>query len=1208
MKLSRLLTVGRLDLWHYRARPLFWFWAVLVFFCALALASGGMKIQAGDSATGGLQTHLTSAFNNAFELTLLGGLFYTFFVAFAAGMELIRDREVRIEALLHSTPLRASEYVWGKFLAALACSLGILAFQVAAGMFFKHAITAEKSPELVGELSLLNYLQPALLFSVPLIVFVAGISFAIGERTRRPVLVNMFPLILLLISIFFFWTYTPAWLDPRIDRALMLFDPTGFRWLQQTWLNVDRGAEFYNTNLIGFDAGFFLSRLVLVGLGLGAVLGSQRHLARSLRGKRVGPKEVERALARGGEGSARPVSRRRALAGLLMTSRRPSWLRSLIEITRIELQIFSRHPGVWLFVPLLVLNAFGELYSNGPMDTQLLLTAGRAAVGSLSELTFTLLLFLMFFTVESLRREDSLRLRSISSSLPYSTWVLILGKLLAVSLLGAAAILCLGALCVVLMVQQGTVPVEVEPFLIVYGLLLFPAVLFWNAFIACAYALTRNRFATYAIGLGVSIAAALQAALGGMSWVWNWSLIGALRWTDLGPFELDREPLLLNRLMVLGAGLLFLILTVRIFPRRAFDTTRLVVRLRPGSLARTVLRLSPWIVVPLGLGLALQGGVNDGPGSERAVRQEKRYWAKNFRTWADAPNPDLADVEVELELKPKERWLHSKGVFELTNPHQEPLERIALTGAPHWGELSWTLNGEPHEPDDRQGLYVFTLLEPLASGARCRIGFDFEGTFLGGYSKNGAQTSEFILESGVVLTSFSPSFVPLVGYQEGIGVDEGNRYDAREYPDDFHEGLTRPIFGPSVPFPVRVRITAPEQYTLNSVGILVEEHEQDGLRTAIWESDEPVRFFNVVGGKLDVRRGEGTAVFYHPSHAYNLDEMIEALDGARRWYSAWFYPFPWQELRVTEFAKYAAYAQGFPTNISFSEEIGFLTKNDAQTNAPFFVTAHEAAHQWWGSILMPGEGPGGNLLSEGTANLSTILLFEAVKGLEPRIEFCKRLEETYNERRVVDSERELVKVDGSKDGDTTLTYDKMGWACWMLMNHLGRENGLAGVRSFIEKYTASRDHPVIQDFLAHLRPFAPDLEAYDAFTRQWFFEIVLPEYELKDVVLEPAGAESDTREVRFTLRNLGTGTMPVDVAVQRGERFPEEEDDAEDAGEEVDGKRVLHSFHEIRTTVTLGAGEVTEVILTCGFEPERILIDPDALILQRGRKKAIHRF
>ncbi|MCZ6597376.1 MAG: M1 family aminopeptidase [Planctomycetota bacterium] len=1192
MKLARLWAVCRLDLLHALKRPLFWIWGAIVFLCALGLSNGSLKIQAGDSATGGLQATITSAFAIALELTLLGGLFYTFFVAVVAGMEVIRDGEERVEPLLHSTPLRASEYVWGKFLAALVSSLAMLALQVFLAAFFRHLVTVETKPELIGEFSLLAYLQPALLFGVPLIVFMAGTSFAIGERTRRPVLVNMFPLALLLVSIFVLWLWSPSWLDPRWNRFLMFVDPTGFRWLQQTWLDVDRGAEFYNSSLIGFDAGFYLSRAVMLALGLGAVLSAQRHLARSLRGKRVGARRAAKALAESTESDHTP--RRRPLAELGMRRKRLSFLAAMLEISRTELRILLTHPGVWLFLPLLVLNStFDAIYSVGAFDTRLLLTPGRGAVGSLNELTFTLCLLLMFFTVEGLRREERTRLRAMAYSMPISTRALILGKLLATSALGVLCVAFVALACIVILAVQGTVPLDVTPFALVYGLLLLPTVLFWNALIAALYTLTRNRFATYALGLGLMIWVGIEFALGNMSWTWNWSLVAALSWTDLGPFEMDRTPLLLNRLMVLGAALFLFVLCVRIFPRRAFDSTRVVLRLRPRALGWTALVLLPWAIIPVGLGLSLQKGVNAGADGVRAERWAKDYWRKNVRTWLDAPKPDIVAARVDLELEPAERWLHSRGSLELENPGQEPLAQVALTGAPHWEEVTWTLDAEPFEPDDREGLYVFDLPEPLEPGERCTVGFDFEGVLLGGYSKNGGRAEEFILASGVVLTSFRPTFVPLVGFQEHTGVDEDNRYDSREYPDDFHAGETPALFGPDAPFPVRIRVTAPEAYTMNSVGVLQDEVVRDGRCTRTWESDHPVRFFNVVGGLWDVRHGEGTAVYHHPTHTYNLDEMIAALDGARRYYSEWFHPFPWEELRVSEFAGYAGYAQGFPTNISFSEAIGFLTKDDEHTNTTFFVTAHEAAHQWWGNILMPGRGPGGNLLSEGTSHFSTILLMEQVKGIGARIELCKQLESQYNERRVVDSERELIKVDGTRDGDTTITYDKMGWVTWMLSLHMGRENTLAGLRSFFDHYTADRDHPVLQDFVAHLRPFAPDPEAYDDFVRQWFLEIVLPEYVIEDARFEEDGGRG---EVRFTLRNAGTGRMPVDIAAQLGERFPPEE--------ATDPK----PYRESRETVTLDAGESVEIRIACDFEPDRILVDPDAFVLQKGRKRAIHRF
>ena len=117
----------------------------------------------------------------------------------------------------------------------------------------------------------------------------------------------------------------------------------------------------------------------------------------------------------------------------------------------------------------------------------------------------------------------------------------------------------------------------------------------------------------------------------------------------------------------------------------------------------------------------------------------------------------------------------------------------------------------------------------------------------------------------------------------------------------------------------------------------------------------------------------------------------------------------------------AGYAQGFPTNITFSESIGFLTKNDLRTLLVFWVTAHEAAHQRWGNMVPHGDGPGGNIISEGMANFSTLLLTEQIKGEAGRRELAKRMEARYARGRQADDERPMVQVDGTHAGDRVVT-------------------------------------------------------------------------------------------------------------------------------------------------------------------------------------------
>ena len=426
-----------------------------------------------------------------------------------------------------------------------------------------------------------------------------------------------------------------------------------------------------------------------------------------------------------------------------------------------------------------------------------------------------------------------------------------------------------------------------------------------------------------------------------------------------------------------------------------------------------------------------------------------------------------------------------------------------------------------------------------------------------------------------------------------------NSYEPRDYPDDFYVGETEPLFGwGGEPFTVRTRITTPEEYTANGVGQKVSDEVVDGRRTVVWETDHPVDLFNVVAGKYAVKEGNGTAIYYHPEHDYNIEEMSAALDAARKYYSEWFYPFPWDLLKISEFPAFAGYAQGFPTNITFSEGIGFLAKSDPRSHVAFMVVAHEAAHQWWGNLLTPGRGPGGNILSEGMSHYATTLLHEQVYGDRYRMEFSKRIEEQYGDQRFVDSERAMVKTDGTRSGDGTITYDKGGWVMWMLQQEMGRENILAGLQAFIAKFNPDPDFPVIQDMVAVLRDFAPDTAAFDAFTGQWIFDVVVPEYRFSDVTKTQEGGEW---VVRGTVENAGTGRMAVQIGATSGDRWSDEDDD---------GSRtvVAEDYRDARAEVELGAGESAEFVIRAAFDPERVLIDPDVLVLQLNREAAVFEF
>ncbi len=1205
MSFRRLGAVILLELRTNSRRPAFWILIAIVALTAFGLSSGNVTISSGDSSVGGTKVWINSQFAIAQITTMMVFLLYSFFATMTAGTAVLDDDTLGVGELLHSTPLRPAEYVWGKYLGVLLSfgAVGLIHMTLTA-LFFQLMPTANAS-EIRGPFHFGAYLVPALAMALPTVVFFSGTAFGIGERSRRPILIALLPVAFITLAFSFLFGWSPSWLDLRWNRLLMAVDPSGFRWLNETWLKVDRGVDFYNTQPLTFDWVFWVNRSWIVVAGLGMVAASVGHLRRAIAGDMPTRRRSPIVAATATESTvtdSTTTATQPTLANLRMVSRRPSLFEGLLEVTRTEARELRHQPGLYLFVPLILAQVIGAaLLAIGPFGIPLIVTSGTIAVGAMNTLTLLVCLLLLFYTVESLERERTTGFAQIYYATPLRTASILFGKALANSVVGVVILLAslLGAIIALLVAHRA--PFEIAPFALVWGLLLVPTFLVWASFATALYALTRERYTTYALALAALIATGYFQFRGKMIWPFNWNLWSAISWSDLGTFELERGPLLLNRAAVLGLSVLFVAVSVRLFGRRDLDHGRAIHRLAPRSITRGALRLAPFAVVPaIALGV-LGYQVRQGYQGEPAEKAAKDYWRRNFTTWNEAPLPAISFLDLDLDLEPAARSFVARGTFTISNHRERPLGSFPFTISPSWDDLAWTVDGAPFEPEDRSGLVVFDLGQPIAPGESHDIGFSHHGRVPDGATKNGGGTGQFILPSGVVLHMFSPSFLPVLGFLEGIGIDEDNRYQSKDFPADHYRQVLEPALGTPLPFRTRVRVTTPEAYTANSVGALVEEGVVDGKRIAVWESDYPVKLLNVVAGRWEVRRAGGTAVFFHPQHRYNIDEISEALQAARRYYSEWFFPFPWAELKLSEFPNLAQYAQGFPTNITFSEGIGFLTKSDPRTNAAFFVTAHEAAHQWWGNLVTPGNGPGANILSEGMSHYSTILLFQQVKGERERIEFCKRIEERYGDERQVDSERPLVKIDGSRAGDTTVTYDKGGWVMWMLHDLMGREAALAGLQEFRRRFIPGPDHPLLEDLVETLRPYAADPAKFQEFVDQWFFAVVVPEYRLRDHRIEKIG---ERWQLRVTVENAGSGRMPVEVAAERGVRFPDPE--AGTASKNA-AKTAEEPYLESRATVMLDAGESAEVTLDCGFEPQRVVVDPDARVLQLEREKALLR-
>ena len=255
----------------------------------------------------------------------------------------------------------------------------------------------------------------------------------------------------------------------------------------------------------------------------------------------------------------------------------------------------------------------------------------------------------------------------------------------------------------------------------------------------------------------------------------------------------------------------------------------------------------------------------------------------------------------------------------------------------------------------------------------------------------------------------------------------------------------------------------------------------------------------------------------------------------------------------------------------------------------FGVAAHEAAHQWWGHLVSPADAPGAIVLAEGMAHFSTMCLVEKMHGDAQSQAFRRFIESYYGENRFVSSERPLVRTTGLRTGDDTVIYDKGAWVFWMMRKLLGDERMFEGLRCFVREWQRSLDHPVLEDFVAHMRAYAPDPQAYDAFAEQWFFKTVMPEFRFLESPEKRAA--SGAWDVRTRLKNVGTAAVTVDVAATRGDRFGD-----------------ASGYQEARTSLRLAPDEQADIALHCAFDPQRLVVDPELQVFQLQRNAATFRF
>ncbi len=589
--------------------------------------------------------------------------------------------------------------------------------------------------------------------------------------------------------------------------------------------------------------------------------------------------------------------------------------------------------------------------------------------------------------------------------------------------------------------------------------------------------------------------------------------------------------------------------------------------------------------------------------------QDQADYEKEYKQYEDLVLPKITDVYVELDLYPESQNYDFRGNYWLKNKSDQPIDKIVVNYSDKLETNAFTF-GIPSIVEKTEplfNLHLHQLSSPLEPGDSMRVDFDFSYIAKGFYNNSSSLLSGKPLTNGTFMNN---GFLPGFGYNSGYElVYEEQRAEYGLSPKNISP---KPIGDPKaqseswlgkdadfINFETIVSTVKGE--TAISPGYLQESWEKDDRAFFHYKMDAPIQnFYSFLSGKYEVRKEEWNGIsleiYYHPRHTYNLDKMMESMKKSLAYFSENFSPYQYRQMRIIEFPRFrGSFAQSFPNTVPFSESIGFTSDlrdmstgsaratnslfgfQAARRDVPFYVTAHELAHQWWAHQVISGNVEGFNFLSEAMSQYSALMVIEKVYGKEEARNYVKNELQTYLRGRGSDNfgEQPLARARG---GQQYLHYNKGAVALYALRNYIGEEVLNGAIKRFV-KSKAFQEPPYTNtmEFLDEVRAVTPDSLQY--IIDDWFEDIILYDNEVIEATYMRTEDFDYEVEFKVNLKKLR--------ADSKGNESEIPLNDFIDIAIMNDGQKILHT-QRIRFT----ENEATFKILV-SRKPDRIVIDPD---------------
>ncbi|MEJ8803229.1 ABC transporter permease/M1 family aminopeptidase [Pontibacter sp. H249] len=1059
---------------------------LMAFLAMLGLAGAfGASVIIGDASGG--KVYANSPYQINWIVTLLSW-FGVLVTSAMMGTPIFRDFEHKTHSLYYTTPISKAGYLFGRFLGSFLITL-LVFLGVAVGAW-AGTVMPWVEPDKIGPFNLMWYLQPYLTIIIPNLILTGAIFFTLATLTRSALSIYVGGVIFLVL----YGVSSSLTNDLDNETIANLLDPMGasaIYYTQRYWTTAER-----NTLMLPFSEYVLANRALWTGIGLALLAFCYFRFSFSFAN--VGVKLFRRRNGEEAAGAFVPSERLHLPKVRQQFSFKLSW-QQFLKLTKLEFKGVIKSPYFLAIMVAGVIFLFVSGSQVGKMYDTTTFPVTSQMVQILSG-TFALffLIIITFYAGELAWRERDNKINQIYDALPIPNWVPFASKLLALMLVQVTLLVVIMLCGIIIQTFKGYYSYELD----VYAKGLFGIQLV-DYLLLCVLAMlvqviVNNKYLGHFVMVVYYLMNIFKGQLGWEHNLYSYTSDPGITYSAMNGYGHFVWPFSVFKIYWGAFAILLAILANMLWLRGTESMIKWRFKLAALQLTRPTMAMT-------GAAMAIfmvTGGyiyhntniLNKYRTSDDQELQQAEF-EKTYKKYDGIPQPRITDVNLNVDIYPEERAFAFNGYFWLKNKHTQPIDSIhmMLSDEVEIKKLAFTKEAKLVLEDKDKSYYIYQLAQPLQPGDSLQLNLDllFETK---GFRNSGSNTG--IVYNGTFINS---QYLPKIGYQSNFELSQDDvRKEHGLAPKprmaDVNDDKARKNTYISneadwINFEATVS-TVPEQIAI-APGYLQKEWTKDGRRYFHYKMDAPIlNFYSFLSADYAVKKdkwvgkdGKEVAIeiYYHKDHTYNLDRMIKGVKKSLDYFTQNFSPYQHRQVRILEFPGYSSFAQAFPNTIPFSESIGFIAdvddNNPEEIDYPFYVTAHEVAHQWWAHQVIGGNVQGSVLMSETMSQYSALMVMKHEYGEERMNKFLKYEMNSYLTGRTAERKKEMPLY--LVENQPYIHYRKGSVVMYALADYIGEDKLNNALQSYIKK-VAFQQAPYTNsvEFMQYIRAAVPDTLQY----------------------------------------------------------------------------------------------------------------------------------